>query len=218
MLKNLFLLEGFFLLTFWGCSEKQTQTSFSVSENPVSKIEKFQRSNINFDFSIELQGEPIDTTGEIWNVRGIDIYQNDSPEPLQKIINLNTLTPVGSDFSGGFMVDDYNFDGTADFRLIKFDRNTDEVKYLFWLFDKNEKKFVHCFLLDSIPSPQFDYSNSLIFSEHQTDSSLTSDSYKFIDGTPQIFERSIKTISDDSIRVKYYRNEGGKLIFINEEK
>ncbi len=216
MLKIFFVANGVLLFSFWGCSNKQSQTNYFIPPQPADKLENIHHPDITYDFSIELLGEPIDTTGEIWNVRGIDIYWNDSPEPIQQIKNINTLTPVG-DFSGGFMVDDYNFDSTADFRLIKYDRNTNEIKYLFWLFDKKLKKFIHCFPLDSIPLPQFDYEKRLIFSDNQTDSSVTSDSYKFIGGVPSLFEKSTKTVMDESVVVKHYKNENGKLILIKQE-
>lgn len=217
MLKKLFVCAGLSFLMFWSCSEKQDQTNNSVLHTPTEKKEREKHSEINFDFSIELIGEPIDTTGEIWNVKGIDIYSSDSLTPVQQIKYLNTLTPVGRDFSGGFMVDDYNFDGTNDFRLIKIDEQTNEVQFHFWLFNKEEKKFIPCFQLDSIPSPQFDFTNHFILSEYETDTSLVSDTYKIINNNIKLEERNVKIVSQESISVKNYKTENGRLILIKEE-
>jgi len=217
MCEKLFLCAGFLLLAFYGCSEKLPENNNSISNIPVEKTETENRSEITFDFSIELIGDPIDTTGEVWNVKGIDIYTGDSSTPIQQIKHVNTLTPVGGDFSGGFMVEDYNFDGKSDFRLIKLDPKTKEIKFHFWLFDKKENGFVPCFQLDSLPAPQFDYANHFVLSEFETDSSLISDTYKFSNQSLVLEERNVKIFSQQSISIRKYKTEKGQLILVDEK-
>lgn len=213
---KIFVITGISILLNTGCSTEQPGEKDKTPQVEQQNVPAARE--INFDYSIELIGEPVDTTGEVWNVRGIDIYSSETGSLVQRIENLNTLTPVGSDFSGGFMVDDYNFDDETDFRLIKFDRKTSEVEYLFWLYDTKINEFVHYLPLDSLSSPQFDYSNEIIFSEHETDSSLISDSYKFINNDLNLTERRVKTYFEDYIEINRYIMTEGKLQLINSEK
>jgi len=91
--------------------------------------------------------------GSLAVVERVAVYWEGRPEPCQVVAvgDARTLSVDGS----GFVLEDMNFDGYADFRIQAFVPAGPNTPYLYWLYDPETRRFQGNKDLEEITSPVF---------------------------------------------------------------
>lgn len=103
----------------------------------------------------EAEGQPSDTTSAnqgIQEIREIRIQQDG--RTVQTIANFAARPIIDEDELDGFVIEDLNFDGYKDLRLIEFLPAGPNIPYLVWLYQPEQKRFVASDLFAEITSPE----------------------------------------------------------------
>lgn len=118
-----------------------------------------------------------------------------------------------------FIIEDMNFDGKLDFRLLEFLPAGPNIPFLYWIYNPNNKLFIKNKHYAEITSPDFDYKKKEIGStwrnaccEHGRDV------YELIKNTPRLKERFV--IGHNSNKEEYYEHWkliNGELQLIEKE-
>ena len=97
----------------------------------------------------------------------ITIKSSESGTVIQEIIP-SEFTVFGADpifFADdlGFIIEDMNFDGSADIRIVEFLPAGPNVPYICWVWDEVKEQYVYDSALSSITSLRVDFENELIW-------------------------------------------------------
>ncbi|MGB0839792.1 MAG: XAC2610-related protein, partial [Chitinophagales bacterium] len=133
-----------------------------------------------YDFIYELDGEVTDSS---MLVETIKIYNKNAQgkrgDLMQKIIGLRSEIQNPEDRLVDFVVEDLNFDGIMDIRLMDFIPTGPRVSYLYWTFDEGMQQFVSHTALEQLRSPTVDYDNEWLISTWGTNQSNGTHFYRF---------------------------------------
>lgn len=122
-----------------------------------------------------------------YSVSVIRIYNTQSNSLIQQIIPGENWQI--SDDSLGFILEDMNFDGYVDMRLMQFLPAGPNIPYYYWLWDVKAGRFVQNKALEQITSPWFDPATKQIYSTQRgSATSYRSETYEYIGGTPTLVE------------------------------
>src|SRR5690606_12383065 len=95
---------------------------------------------------------------------GIHVVAPDGQE--QMLDEFEALLPDGSEVDALY-VEDVNFDGFADLRIMKYLPGGANVPYFFWLYDPTTDKFQEAKAYEVVMSPQVDLSNKELISRQR---------------------------------------------------
>ncbi|WP_310602021.1 leucine-rich repeat domain-containing protein [Anaerosporobacter sp.] len=99
----------------------------------------------------------------------------------------------------GFYIEDMNFDGYADIRIMEFLPAGPNIPYVCWVWDKNTGQYVYHTELSMITSLEVDYKNELIYSFGRTSASEHfEDYYRYINGTLTLVKKVCTGFLDES--------------------
>ena len=94
------------------------------------------------------------------------------------------------------IVEDLNFDGYPDIRLLQYLPATPNIPYYYWLYDNNSDKYVRNTEMEKITSPALDMNNQYILSQWSKSRTLVGTDYYQFKGHQLIFiKRIVKTLS-----------------------
>ena len=97
---------------------------------------------------------------------------------------------TGSDI----IVEDMDFDGINDFRIIAMLPPGPNIPYICFLWDKKSGKFVHAEFLDDITSPEFDSKTKTVTSSsRESANKYRKDVYKYSGGKLVLVKSVVKT-------------------------
>ncbi len=97
---------------------------------------------------------------------------------------------TGSDI----VIEDMNFDGINDFRIIAMLPPGPNIPYICFLWDKKSGKFVHAEFLDDITSPEFDSKTKTVTSSsRESANKYRKDVYKYSGGKLVLVKSIVKT-------------------------
>ena len=97
---------------------------------------------------------------------------------------------TGSDI----IIEDMNFDGINDFRIIAMLPPGPNIPYICFLWDKKTGKFVHAEFLDDITSPEFDSKTKTVTSSsRESANKYRKDVYKYSGGKLVLVKSVVKT-------------------------
>lgn len=139
------------------------QGAEAITMDQVERFELVLRRQIHptlpeFAFTLAGTGDP---AGDRAHVTGIIIGEI-GEGPFQEIENLYTDTPFSPEhglFEGptpGFVVEDMNFDGYADIRLMEFMPEVMNTSYLYWLYNPEKVLFERRLDMETLSAPVFD--------------------------------------------------------------
>ncbi|EAQ50986.1 XAC2610-related protein [Leeuwenhoekiella blandensis] len=145
-------------------------------------------------------------------------------EVLKNGILKQTIKPSENYFSKTFpndqlfAIEDMNFDGKMDFRLMEFLPAGPNVPFLFWIYNPTNELFEENKDYGEITSPEFDYEKKQINStwrngccEHGRDV------YELTNGIPKLTERFvIGHNSEDKEYYEHWKVENGELKLIEK--
>lgn len=135
---------------------------------------------------------------------------------LLQTINIADVNPFGDDFTScpdpgtgnDIIIEDMNFDGINDFRIIAMIPPGPNIPYICFLWDKKSGKFVHAEFLDDITSPEFDSKSKVIISNNRESANMSSrDVYKYFKDQPLLIESVVteyKKLKDANGKLKLY--------------
>lgn len=135
---------------------------------------------------------------------------------LLQTINIADVNSFGDDFTtcpdpgtgGDIIIEDMNFDGINDFRIVAMLPPGPNIPYICFLWDKKSGKFVHAEFLDDMTSPEFNSKAKLIISDNRESANIyTRDIYKYSNGRPLLIETVIteyKKLKDANGKLKLY--------------
>ena len=130
---------------------------------------------------IEVHGEDKKQLQTI-NIADVNSFGDDTttcPEP-----------GTGSDI----VIEDMNFDGINDFRIIAMLPPGPNIPYICFLWDKKSGKFVHADFLDDITSPEFDSKTKTVTSSsRESANKYRKDVYKYTGGKLVLVKSVVKT-------------------------
>ena len=119
-------------------------------------------------------------------------------EVLKNGILKQTLIP-GENYFGRtfpddqlFVIEDMNFDGNPDFRLMEFLPAGPNVPYLFWIYNPKKELFEENNSYGKITSPEFDHENNQIHSFWRDGCCRHGrDVFELEEGSPEMTERMV---------------------------
>ena len=130
---------------------------------------------------IEVHGEDKKQLQTI-NIADVNSFGDDTttcPEP-----------GTGSDI----VIEDMNFDGINDFRIIAMLPPGPNIPYICFLWDKKSGKFIHAEFLDDITSPEFDSKTKTVTSSsRESANKYRKDVYKYSGGKLVLVKSVVKT-------------------------
>ena len=130
---------------------------------------------------IEVHGEDKKQLQTI-NIADVNSFGDDTttcPEP-----------GTGSDI----VIEDMNFDGINDFRIIAMLPPGPNIPYICFLWDKKSGKFVHAEFLDDITSPEFDSKTKTVTSSsRESANKYKKDVYRYSGGKLVLVKSVVKT-------------------------
>ncbi len=144
----------------------------------------------------------------------IKVYEGKNQ--LLQTINIADVNSFGDDFTtcpdpgtgSDIIIEDMDFDGINDFRIVAMLPPGPNIPYICFLWDKKLGKFVHADFLDDMTSPEFDSKAKLIISNNRESANIyTRDVYKYSNGRPLLIETVIteyKKLKDANGKLKLY--------------
>ena len=130
----------------------------------------------------------------------IAVYREDKKQ-LQTI-NIADVNSFGDDTTtcpepgtgSDIVIEDMNFDGINDFRIIAMLPPGPNIPYICFLWDKKSGKFVHAEFLDDITSPEFDSKTKTVTSSsRESANKYRKDVYKYSGGKLVLVKSVVKT-------------------------
>ncbi|NLV81558.1 MAG: hypothetical protein GXZ18_00930 [Synergistaceae bacterium] len=164
----------------------------------------------------------------------IKIYEGKNK--LLQTINIADVNSFGDDTTtcpdpgtgSDIIIEDMDFDGIKDFRIIAMLPPGPNIPYICFLWDKKSGKFIHAEFLDDITSPVFDSKKKTITSESRDNASTYSkEVYKYTGGKPLLIEEVVteyKELKDANGKLRTYEIKttkkliDGKMKVIKVEK
>jgi hypothetical protein len=155
-------------------------------------------------FTFRVLGDP---DGASFSAYGIHVIAPDGTEHM--LDQFDALLPEGSEVDALY-VEDVNFDGYADLRIMKYLPGGANVPYFFWLYDKETDKFVEAKEFEVVLSPQVDAQNKELISRQRVSAAeYVTEYYRPQGWVPRLMRREERTFRPDgSSEVKLYEVQG----------
>ena len=159
------------------------------------KIEVSDKRILTLKFN-GLVSDETDTGG----YRNIEVLEGDKKHI--QTINISDVNSFGDDTTtcpdpgtgSDIIIEDMDFDGIKDFRIIAMLPPGPNIPYICFLWDKKSGKFVHAEFLDDITSPEFDSKTKTVTSKsRESASKYRKDVYKYSNGKLVLVKSMVKT-------------------------
>lgn len=155
-------------------------------------------------FTFRVLGDP---DGASFSAYGIHVIAPDGSEHM--LDQFDALLPEGSEIDALY-VEDVNFDGYADLRIMKYLPGGANVPYFFWIYDKETDRFVEAKEFEVVLSPQVDAQNKELISRQRVSAAeYVTEYYKSQGWVPRLVRREERTFQPDgSSELKLYEVQG----------
>ena len=134
-------------VSLWNC------TATSTDDNQTAAAYDATPAIIDFDF--ELLGE-INNSNK--TVSQINVINKENTQLHQKLKGFEAEVHENEEV----LVEDLNFDGYPDIRLMKYLPGTMEIPFYYWLYNPTNRQFERATFLESVLSPSVDTENELL--------------------------------------------------------
>jgi len=173
-----------------------------------------------FTLQGEIIKEPLET-GQVEQVeiKMIEISKQGQLFQLLPTKAKPTITPATADGKAevAFYVEDVNFDGYSDLRLMVESNEMDQVKYAYWLYEPRRGRFIANQALSDIYSPEIDIEKQQIKSFwRQNTTHYGIDFYQWQENQPVLMEQEERLYTDDGLKVIMKKRIKDKLKVISE--
>ncbi|MBN8701280.1 MAG: hypothetical protein J0L54_16855 [Chitinophagales bacterium] len=124
-------------------------------------------------------------------IKSIVVTRLKDGKQIQTIIPDENYTSCGLPQDQIFIIEDINFDGFNDIRLLQFLPAAPNLPYYYWIYDPATQKYRRQRALEEITSPEFDSKTKLIYSFWRGSCCDHGQStYRYINGKPTLIEES----------------------------
>lgn len=116
-----------------------------------------------------------------------------------------------------FIIEDINFDGFNDIRLLQFLPASPNLPYYYWTYNSKTKMFDRQKALEDITSPEFDPQKKLIYSFWRGSCCGHGQrTYRYVNGKPTLIEESEIKEEDDKIITTVKKLVNGKMKLVKK--
>jgi hypothetical protein len=144
---------------------------------------------------------------------GIHVIAPDGKEHM--LDQFDAFLPDGSEVDALY-VEDVNFDGYADLRIMKYLPGGANVPYFYWLFDPESQQFQESKALEVVVSPRVDVSRQELISQQRVSAAeYLTEYYKLRGPVPVMVRRDVRKFKPDGssvLQVYEIGSDGEKLV------
>lgn len=116
-----------------------------------------------------------------------------------------------------FILEDVNFDGYNDIRLLQFQPAAPNLPYYYWTYNPATQKFEPQKALEEITSPEFDHKKKLIYSFWRSSCCDHGQStYKYINGKPVLVEETEIKEEDGKVITTVKKRVNGRMKLVKK--
>jgi|GEM_PF-2016968 hypothetical protein len=199
-MKYLVLISG--VLIFCNCENENFSKAEDIQEN-VTVV-----NNFNF----ELIGA---ITDKMKTVTSINIKKIGNSERHQTLDGFEAKVQENEQV----IIEDLNFDGYLDIRLLQYLPETANIPFFYWLYNPKTEKFERNLALEVIQSPVLDSENEYILSQWtKTDNIKGIDFYKFIGNRIKLIKQETETFTDSVNYILTIKEVFGDSLKLVEQK
>ncbi len=181
LMKNLFLLS--ILIFVYSCEIGGDATAADENQN----VDLLANT-----FNFELVGDV--TEEKMKTVTTINIRKKGSKEIFQQLTGFEAFVQENEQI----VMEDLNFDGYGDIRLLQFLPEDASVPFFYWLYNPKTEKYVRNKKLEIVHSPSLDRKQALLLSQWgDGDSIQGTDFYQFRGHQIKLVKQEIQQIIDD---------------------
>jgi len=145
-------------------------------------------------------------------VKSIVVTRLRDSKPIQTIIPDENDPGCGLPQDQIFIIEDINFDGYNDIRVLQFLPAAPNLPYYYWTYNPTTQQFQRQKALEEITSPEFDPTKKRIYSFWRSsccDHGLST--YKYINGKPTLVEESEVKEEDGKVITTLKKLVSGKM-------
>lgn len=187
---------------FYNCENE----NFNKAEDIQEKV-----AVVN-DFNFELVGA---VTDKMRTVTSIDVKKIGNSERHQTLGGFEAKVQKNEQV----IVEDLNFDGYLDIRLLQYLPETANIPFFYWLYNPKIEKFERNFALEVIQSPVLDLKNEYILSQWtKTDNIKGTDFYTFIGNEIKLIKQETETFTDSINYILTIKEVFGDSLKLVEQK
>jgi hypothetical protein len=150
-------------------------------------------------------------------VNSILVTRLKDKKQIQKITPDENYPNCGLPADQIFIIEDINFDGYNDIRLLQFLPAAPNLPYYYWTYNPATQKFQRQKALEEITSPDFDSEKKLIYSFWRGSCcDHGSSTYKYIKGKPTLIEESEIKEEDGKVITTIKKLVNGKMKLVKK--
>jgi hypothetical protein len=165
---------------FYNCKNENTNSAADIQDSVLME------SNFNF----ELIGA---ITDKMKIVTAVKVMKKGSSTVYQMLEGFEATVQENEQV----IIEDFNFDGYADIRLLQYLPETANIPFFYWLYNPKTKKFERNNALEVIKSPTLDVENEHILSQWtKGDNIQGTDFYRFIGNEIKIVKQETEEFTD----------------------
>lgn len=134
---------------------------------------------------------PADASGRM-NIDTVQIYQRAEevgPGGLLQEITVSVATSTPQNDPNSLVIGDMNYDGNADFRIIRDLPAGPNIPYLYYLYDPAARKFIYAEAYGKITSPEFPGNNQIRSKWRESAAKWGTDTYQLTNNLPALTQR-----------------------------
>ena len=131
----------------------------AIAANQVQAQKMYEYADKKFRYSVK-----VDSANDQCSVKSISIYNLSDKKLVQQIIPAENTFYCTMEKDQILTIEDVNFDGLYDIRIIQFLPAGPNIPYFYWFFDAKTGRFKADKRLEDVVSPEFDHQKKLIHS------------------------------------------------------
>jgi hypothetical protein len=142
-------------------------------------------SDEQFQYTLNVDTVPVgDIRAEQVYVKSIEVRRLIDSQYVQTLFPLDNFVGFHFPPSQWFIIEDVNFDGHNDLRLLQFVPAAPNLIYYYWVYNTSKGMFEKSTVLENVTNPSFDKASKMIHSEWRDGCCRRgNDEYKYFEGT-----------------------------------
>lgn len=169
------------VFTFYNCENKYKERAADNAQDV--RI-------LTSDFNFELVGE---VTDKMKTVTSIKVNKKGNSTDYQILNGFEANVQENEQV----IIEDLNFDGYSDIRLLQYLPETANIPFFYWLYDSEREAFERNMNLEIIQSPSLDFENEYILSQWTDESDVRgTDYYKFVGSSIKLMKQETEVFID----------------------
>lgn len=169
------------VFTFYNCENKHKERAADNAQDVRV---------LTSDFNFELVGE---VTDKMKTVTSIKVNKKGNSTDYQILKGFEASVQENEQV----IIEDLNFDGYSDIRLLQYLPETANIPFFYWLYNSETEAFERNMNLEIIQSPSLDFENEYILSQWTDESDVRgTDYYKFVGSNIKLMKQETEVFID----------------------